>query len=154
LYGVYILLVIGAVNGLSFLVRRSATPVAYLNDYPQQNQQLPAPNTLPAMNLQQKLGDNKASEVTQRGQNGKSVQVGVTLKAKSWMRVVVDGRLEFEGVLPEGTQRTWAADEKVSVLAGNAGGVMVEFNNKSAQPMGAPGVPQEVTFAANHKSRS
>ena len=154
LYGVYILLVIGAVNGLSFLVRRSATPVAYLNDYPQQNQQLPAPNTLPAMNLQQKLGDNKASEVTQRGQNGKSVQVGVTLKAKSWMRVVVDGRLEFEGFLPEGTQRTWAADEKVSVLAGNAGGVMVEFNNKSAQPMGAPGVPQEGTFAANHKSRS
>ncbi|MGC1392983.1 MAG: helix-turn-helix domain-containing protein, partial [Coleofasciculaceae cyanobacterium] len=36
LYGLYVLLVIGAVNGLSFLVRRSAMPVAYRSDYPQQ----------------------------------------------------------------------------------------------------------------------
>jgi len=154
LYGLYVLLVIGAVNGLSFLVRRSALPVAYRNDYPQQAQQLPAANTLPEINLQQKSGGTKAKEVSQSGQNGKSVQVGVTLKAQSWIRVVVDGRLEFEGVLPEGTQRTWAADEKLSVRAGNAGGVMVEFNNKNAQQMGAPGEVQEVTFAANPKSRS
>lgn len=154
LYAVYVLLVIGAVNGLSFFVKRSAIPVAYVDDYPQKSQQLPAPNLLPEMKLQQKSRVNKVSDTTQRGQNGKSVQVGVTLKAQSWMRVVVDGKLEFEGTLPEGTQRTWAANEKVSVLAGNAGGVMVEFNNKSAQPMGDPGVPQEVTFAANPKSRS
>jgi cytoskeletal protein RodZ len=154
LYGLYVLLVIGAVNGLSFLVRRSALPVAYRNDYPQQFQQLPAANTLPGLSLQQKTGGNKAKEVSQRGSNGKSVQVGITLKAQSWIRVVVDDRLEFEGVLPEGTQRTWAADEKLSVRAGNAGGVMVEFNNKNAQQMGAPGEVQEVTFAANPKSRS
>lgn len=154
LYGLYVLLVIGAVNGLSFLVRRSAIPVAYRNDYPQQSQQRPAANTLPGMNFPQKSGGNKVKEVSQRDQNGKSVQVGVTLKAQSWIRVVVDGRLEFEGVLPEGTQRTWAADQKLSVRAGNAGGVMVEFNNKNAQQMGAPGEVQEVTFAANPKARS
>lgn len=155
LYGLYVLLVIGAVNGLSFLVRRSAIPVAYRNDYPQQQfQQLPPVNTLPGMNNEQKSGGDKVKEVSQRDSTGKSVQVGVTLKAQSWIRVVVDGRLEFEGVLPEGTQRTWAADEKLSVRAGNAGGVMVEFNNKNAQQMGAPGEVQEVTFAANPKSRS
>lgn len=154
LYGLYVLLVIAAVNGLSFLVRRSALPVAYRSDYPQQSQQLPAANMFPMSNVPHKSGSSKVKEVSQSGQNSKSVQVGVTLKAQSWMRVVVDGKLVFEGTLPEGTQRTWAADEKVSVLAGNAGGVLVEFNNKSAQPMGDPGVAQEVTFAANPKTRS
>lgn len=149
LYALYVLLVIGAVNGLSFLVRRSALPVAYFNNY----QQLPEAN-LPGINSPPRLGGNKAKEISQLSPNSKSVQVGVTLKAQSWMRVVVDGRLEFEGVLPEGTQRTWAANEKVSVRAGNAGGVMVEFNNKSAQQLGAPGEVQEVTFAANPKARS
>lgn len=153
LYGLYVLLVIGAVNGLSFLVRRSAMPVAYRSDYPQQVQQLPAANILPVSSVPQKSG-GKVKEVSQSGQNSKSVQVGVTLKAQSWIRVVVDGKLEFEGVLPEGTQKTWAADEKLSVRAGNAGGVMVEFNNKNAQQMGAPGEVQEVTFAANPKARS
>lgn len=154
LYALYVLLVIGAVNGLSFLVRRSAIPVAYLNDFQGQSQQLPEANMLPGMNLQQKTGGNKAKQVSQNSPNSKSVQVGVTLKAQSWIRVVVDGTQVFEGVLAEGTQRTWAADEKLSVRAGNAGGVMVEFNNKSAQQMGAPGEVQEVTFAANPKARS
>jgi cytoskeletal protein RodZ len=152
LYALYVLLVIGAVNGLSFLVRRSAIPVAYLNEQ-QLSQQLPEANMLPGINLQQKLGVNKAKQVSQNSPNSKSVQVGVTLKAQSWIRVVVDGTQVFEGVLPEGTQRTWAADEKLSVRAGNAGGVMVEFNN-SAKQMGAPGEVQEVTFAANPKARS
>ena len=153
LYLVYVLLVIGAVNGLSFLVRRSAVQVAY-DDYPQRSQELPGPNRSQAMNLQPKSATNKVTEVMKRSQNGKPVQVGVTLKAKSWIRVVADGRLEFEGVLPEGTQRTWAAEQKLSVRAGNAGGVLVEFNNETAKEMGAPNEVQEVTFAANPKSRS
>jgi cytoskeletal protein RodZ len=153
LYLVYVLLVIGAVNGLSFLVRRSAIQVAY-DDYPQRLQELPGPNRSQDMNLQPKSATNKVTEVMKRSQNGKPVQVGVTLKAKSWIRVVADGRLEFEGVLPEGTQRTWAAEQKLSVRAGNAGGVLVEFNNETAKEMGAPNEVQEVTFAATPKSRS
>lgn len=153
LYLVYVLLVIGAVNGLSFLVRRSAIQVAY-DDYPQRSQELPGPNRSQEMNLQPKSATNKVTEVMKRSQNGKPVQVGVTLKAKSWIRVVADGRLEFEGVLPEGTQRTWAAEQKLSVRAGNAGGVLVEFNNETAKEMGAPNEVQEVTFAATPKSRS
>jgi hypothetical protein len=90
--------------------------------------------------------------VTQRAQDGKPVQVGVTLKSQSWIRVVADGKTEFEGVLPEGTQRTWVADKTLIVRAGNAGGVLVEFNDQTAKQMGAPGEVQEVTFAANPSS--
>ena len=93
-----------------------------------------------------------AAEVTQRSQDGKPVQVRVTLKAQSWLRIVADGKTEFEGTLPEGTKRTWVADKRLVVRAGNAGGVLVEFNNESAKQMGAPYEVQEISFAANPNS--
>ncbi|HAX85159.1 MAG TPA: DUF4115 domain-containing protein [Cyanobacteria bacterium UBA11370] len=138
LYLLYILLVIGAVNGLSYVVSRSAVQVIEVEDSPPHAQQLPQPQLQP----------NEPAQVSQASENGKPVQVGVTLKAQSWIRVVVDGKTEFEGVLPEGTQRTWVADEKLSVRAGNAGGVLVEFNDQSAKQMGEPGAVKEMTFAA------
>jgi cytoskeletal protein RodZ len=147
----YICLVMAAVSGLSFLVRRSAIQVIEVEEYPPRAEQLPAPRNS-SQKKQQKPELTKSFEVTQPTQNGKSVQVGVTLKAQSWIRVVADGKTEFEGVLPEGTQRTWVAAQKLSVRAGNAGGVVVEFNDETAKQMGAPGEVQEVTFAANSRS--
>ncbi len=151
LYLLYICLVMAAVSGLSFLVRRSAIQVIEVEEYPPRAEQLPAPRNS-SQKKQQKPELTKSFEVTQPTQNGKSVQVGVTLKAQSWIRVVADGKTEFEGVLPEGTQRTWVAAQKLSVRAGNAGGVVVEFNDETAKQMGAPGEVQEVTFAANSRS--
>lgn len=139
LYLLYICLVIGAVSSLSLLVNRSA----------QQAQQLPIPNNSQPTKSQENTEPLKLAKVTQSIGDGKSIQVGITLKAQSWIRVVADGKTEFEGVLPEGTQRTWVADQKLIVRAGNAGGVMVEFNDESVKQLGAPGEVQEVTFAAN-----
>ena len=139
LYLLYICLVIGAVSSLSLLVNRSA----------QQAQQLPLPNNTQPTKSQENTEPLKLAKVTQSIEEGKSVQVGITLKAQSWIRVVADGKTEFEGVLPEGTQRTWVANQKLIVRAGNAGGVLVEFNNESVKQLGAPGEVQEVTFAAN-----
>lgn len=150
LYLVYVCLVIGSVSGLSYLVRRSVLQVNNFDEnYPPQVQQLPEPSNLQQKNLQQKLEPAKLTALTQRSKDGKPLQVGITLKAQSWMRVVADGKTEFEGVLPEGTQRTWVADKKLIVRAGNAGGVLVEFNDQTAKQMGEPNEVQEVTFAAN-----
>jgi len=139
LYLLYICLVIGAVSSLSLLVNRSA----------QQAQQLPLPNNTQPTKSQENTEPLKLAKVTQSIGDGKSIQVGITLKAQSWIRVVADGKTEFEGVLPEGTQRTWVADQKLIVRAGNAGGVLVEFNDETVKQLGAPGEVQEVTFAAN-----
>lgn len=153
LYLLYVFLVIGSVSGLSYLVRRSAIegipPVA---ENQQPVQQLPSPKVPASIKPLQQLQPTKVAEVAQHSQNGKPVQVNVTLKAQSWIRIVADGKTEFEGVLPEGTQRTWVADKTLIVRAGNAGGVLVEFNNESAKQMGAPGEVQELTFAANPNS--
>lgn len=152
LYLLYVFLVIGAVNGLSFLVSRSAPQVTKVEDYQPPAQQLPAPSNSAPGNSPQKLEPIKAAEATQRTQEGKPLQVRVTLKSQSWIRIVVDGKTEFEDILPEGTQRTWVADQKLIVRAGNAGGVLVEFNDQTAKQMGAFGEVQEVTFAANPSS--
>jgi cytoskeletal protein RodZ len=83
----------------------------------------------------------------------KPVRISVTLKAQSWIRVVADGKTQFEGLLPEGTQRTWVAKEQLTVRAGNAGGVLLTFNQEEkAKQMGDPGEVQEFTFAANTRS--
>ncbi|MBW4647951.1 MAG: DUF4115 domain-containing protein [Kastovskya adunca ATA6-11-RM4] len=152
LYGLYVLLVIGSVSGLSYLVNRSAIQVAPVST--PQPPAGPAPiaaNSAPTAPQQQGATVNlNAANVN--GAGGKPVQVGVILKSQSWLRVVADGKTEFEGVLPEGTQRTWAGNQQVIVRAGNAGGVLVEFNDEQAKQMGAPGEVQEVTFAAQRES--
>ncbi|NEQ95510.1 MAG: helix-turn-helix domain-containing protein [Cyanothece sp. SIO2G6] len=80
---------------------------------------------------------------------GKPVRVELEMKERSWLRVTVDGQLDFEGVLAEGTQRTWAAEDNVLVRVGNAGGVLAAFNGSDAELMGEPGSVQERLFSAN-----
>ncbi|MEQ8756190.1 MAG: DUF4115 domain-containing protein [Coleofasciculus sp. G1-WW12-02] len=151
LYLFYILLVISSVSGLSYILNRSAVQVIEVENIPSA-QQFPTPKNTQPIPPKQSLDASQSAQVSHASQDGKPVQVGVTLKAQSWIRVVVDGKTEFEGVLPEGTQRTWVADEQLIVRAGNAGGVLVEFNDQSAKQMGAPGAVEEMTFAANPRS--
>lgn len=124
LYLLYIFVVICSINGLSQMLSRP--------------------------NLQ--VSDHQSQHSEKLNLSSKSVRIGVTLKAKSWIRVVADGRTEFEGILPEGTQRNWVAQEKLTVLADNAGAVLVTFNQEKAMQMGNPGELQEVTFAAEPRS--
>jgi len=152
LYVLYVLLVISAVSGLSLLVKPSPQQAIDNSNAPQAQKQGPDRKSLQEINPPAKLAMVKPTEVVKTSENGKQVQVNVTLKAESWIRVVADGKTEFEGVLPEGTQRIWAADQKLIVRAGNAGGVLVEFNDETAKQMGAPGEVQEVIFAANPRS--
>lgn len=83
---------------------------------------------------------------------GQQVQISVTMKEKSWIRVVADGKIQYEGELPVGTQRIWKAQEQLTVRAGNAGGVLVSVNKEEAKQMGEPGKVKEVTIAANTRS--
>lgn len=146
LYFLYIFLVIGSVNGLSYVVSRSNVQGIKIEDPSNPAQKLQSNSKQVTSQLNIEL---KPSNPGKPGSPGnKPVQVGVTLKAQSWIRIVADGKPVFEGTLPEGYQKTWVADEKLVVRAGNAGGVLVEFNNQIAKQMGAPGKVEEITFAA------
>ena len=80
------------------------------------------------------------------------VQVDVSLTANSWMRVTVDGKLAYEGTLPSGTKQTWAGQQAIVIRAGNAGAVLVAFNQGEAKVMGELGQVANQTFTSDSAS--
>jgi cytoskeletal protein RodZ len=147
LYLSYMVLVLASVQALSGVIHRSiAQPVVSQESLQKFKDALPVGTT--------PMGPNPAT-VTLNGPTpgnpvpGQSVRVGLTVTDQSWVRVVADGKEEFEGVLTEGTTRSWNAKKQLVVKAGNAGGIMVSFNDGKAKPLGAPGTVQEVAFPPN-----
>ena len=160
LYLFYTFLIVCSVNGLSQLMASSGTlknraATAEIALEQQEQARLLAEASTASKN--QTTDSYAAVEAARTGQSQKSldksgnkpVMVSVTFQAESWMQVEVDGKIEFEGILPIGTVRTWQADRKLVVLAGNAGGVMIAVNNGQAELLGAPGVPKEAVFQAD-----
>ncbi len=78
----------------------------------------------------------------------KSVVVNVIVKEESWVSIEIDGKKEFEGSLPRGTRKTWAAQKQLVFLAGNAGGILIAFNNGQTMQLGKTGSVEQVVFAA------
>jgi len=52
--------------------------------------------------------------------------------------------------LKPGTQKTWQAQEKLVFVAGNAGGLLVAYNNGQAQKLGEPGAVEELVWKADN----
>ena len=148
LYVLYIGLIVCSVSGLSQFLNNAAlqasNPQSQLNPEPKSGIQQKIPKT--------ELSDVKAVSDTLSSSSTQQVQIGVTLKEKSWIRVIADGKTAFEGELPQGTQRTWKAQSELTVKAGNAGVVMVSVNEEAATQMGAPGKIKEVKIAAKPRT--
>jgi cytoskeletal protein RodZ len=72
--------------------------------------------------------------------------VKITVQDQCWLRVTVDGKTEFQGVLTKGTQRQWIAKQQLTIRAGNAGGLLVAFNEEQAKQLGKLGQVEEITF--------
>jgi cytoskeletal protein RodZ len=157
LYVLYIVLIASALWGLSYLFRRdqpAATTVQDVTNPPAEVEASPDPSATaePAEPIQSATAGDEAADADAPESNlsaaeaNKPIRVHIKLTSQSWMRITVDGETEFEGVLQPGDERTWTADEQLTLRAGNAGGVMVAFNNEDAEQLGEPGSVEEVTF--------
>ncbi|HIK28951.1 MAG: DUF4115 domain-containing protein [Oscillatoriaceae bacterium SKW80] len=148
LYAMYVLLVIFAVNGLSYMLNRTATQAHNLgSEHTNPNISVPAETQSKSSQIASSKPISSSTATTTVHSN-RTVRVGLTLKAQSWIQIIADGKIQFEGELPEGTQRTWEAKEQLIVRAGNAGGVMMAINDGTAKQMGEPGQVEEVTVKA------
>jgi hypothetical protein len=152
LYGVYMLLIGGAVYSLSQVTAKSVSqsPVspAALQGF---KASLPNPLNPPGPQLNPVVGPNTvALSPKQVLPSDKSVTVGLKMTDESWVRVVVDGKEAFEGVMNSGQQQTWAGKSRVTVIAGNAGGVVAEYKGQ-AKALGEPGSVQEVSFPPDER---
>ncbi|MCU0537298.1 MAG: DUF4115 domain-containing protein [Hydrococcus sp. Prado102] len=139
LYFVYILLVVFSVRGISNILRESATQIAI---QPQSSTAVK-----PTPNKSTKPTASKATP-TPKKTPAKPVVTNVKINETSWLKIVADGKTLFEGNLPKGTQRTWTAQQQITINAGNAGGVIVSFNNEKAKPLGKLGQVVTVTYKA------
>ncbi|MBD2111412.1 MULTISPECIES: helix-turn-helix domain-containing protein [Cyanophyceae] len=139
LYGAYFVLLVAAISGLSYVLRQTAPEVTVLPPLnPLEGVEGPAnpgPNNTPAPAAAEPE-DPKAP-----------IKVKMTLTAQSWLRITSDGKTEFEGILQPGDTRLWTADQALTVRAGNAGAVMVSYNDKQAEALGQPGMVREITYS-------
>ncbi len=143
LYVLYVGLIVCSVSGLSQLLNNAALQANNSDNEKSQIQ--------PTLESQQNI-QTEPQEIQSVSNNGQPVQINVTLKENSWIRVVADGKTEFEGELSQGTQRTWKAQGQLKVRAKNAGSVLVSVNKEEAKPMGDPGKVNEVIVAAKPRT--
>ncbi|MGD1920481.1 MAG: helix-turn-helix domain-containing protein [Pleurocapsa sp.] len=145
LYLIYILLVIMSVKGITVLVER---PVI-INEIPVEQPATDSEITKAEAVQNKTPAPQAASHFVSQSSTSESVTVGINLQERCWLKVMVDGKVAFEGILPEGTQRKWSGKEEVTIRAGNAGGVVISFNNEQQKVLGAPGQVEEITYTVN-----
>lgn len=59
------------------------------------------------------------------------VEAGVNVRKRSWLRVTIDGRSEFEGFLLGGSKRVWHGEREVRIRVGNSDEVEFLYKGKN-----------------------
>jgi cytoskeletal protein RodZ len=144
LYAAYVLLMAVAVSGLSYVLRQTAPEASLL---PPLDPLATQPRSAPPAATPDPSAAPTAGEQTFNPETVNApIRVQTTLTAQSWLRVVVDGKTAYEGILQEGENRTWTAKQAMVVRAGNAGGVVVSYNEGEAKTLGKPGMVAEISY--------
>lgn len=80
---------------------------------------------------------------------GSTVEMGIELQDESWMRVKVDGKTVFEGIMKKGEKQSWNAQKEISIRSGNAGAVLVSVNKQPPTVMGGIGSVKEIKYSSS-----
>ena len=88
---------------------------------------IPVPTPAPAQPTQESLPPPATTA---------SIQVYVTVRQRAWMRVLVDGKIQFEGRVIPGSAYQYTGEDKVEILAGNGAALQVFFNQNDLGLMG------------------
>lgn len=158
LYAFYVFLIVAAVSGLSYLLSISSLinrPEPQAESSPVTEIDGDAPATSDSESVASgEVPETIPSPAAVPVEPESPLRIDIELTDQSWLRIVVDGEKDFEGVLPEGTERTWTAENQLTIRAGNAGGVLLAHNSGEAESMGAPGAVREITFSVNQDAAS
>jgi cytoskeleton protein RodZ len=98
----------------------------------QENLPLPAAGTSPAGEALPTQALNLPALDPSQG----NLQVYVSASQRGWMRVTVDGEVQFEGQVLVGTVYPFAGSDQIEVVSGNGAGLVVYYNGQNMGPMG------------------
>lgn len=147
LYLLYLILVGIAIKGIATVVdnpSKTGEPILFTETDISQT------NSSEVTNSSTKNSNSTSQLITQSNNNiSDTVVVDVSVKERCWLKVLVDGKVEFEGILQQGINRSWTGKEKITIVAGNAGGVVVTYNKGQGKILGEPGEVEEVTYTLN-----
>jgi len=65
-----------------------------------------------------------------------AVQIYITIRQRAWMRVIVDGKVEFDGRVVPGGAYQYTGEDKVEILTGDGAAIQVFYNQHDLGPMG------------------
>jgi cytoskeleton protein RodZ len=122
-------------NGLKYLI-----PTSLATDSPSPTSPASSPDSDPTK------PQSSLSTPTNPANSIKPVNLGISTTAEAWLSVSVDGKTQFEGTLPKGTSRNWAADKEITIRVGNGGAVSAVLNDKQIGALGQAGEVVEKKF--------
>lgn len=106
------------------------------------------PRTAPPAILSSSVSDSGFSSSVQAATLSADtpLRLRIDFPATAWVRVTLDGKKAYEGVIPAGSKRDWQARDQMKIRTGNAGGVMLTYNDQSIGSMGKTGQIAEREF--------
>ena len=91
-------------------------------------------------------GTQAASATPPPNFSSASVQLIINVRLRTWMRVTVDGKVEFDGRVLPGSAFPFAGDDRVEILTGNGAGLEVNFNQTDLGTLGTFGEAVQRVF--------
>ena len=111
-----------------------------LSESPTSPPQAPLFPTLPLITAEALDGTQPAAAA------GANVQVYLTIRQRTWMRVTVDNEVQFEGRVIPGSAYPFIGRSQVEVLTGNAAGLQIFYNGIDLGVMGEIGEVVDQVF--------
>ena len=102
----------------------------------------PAQSALPGL-TPSKTPAQPASAQTPAPQEAKPKAITLVIRAKeeSFIKVKVDGRTIYHGLLRKGNAESWSAKDNIELFVGNAAAVALEVDGKVFSSLGRKGQP-------------
>ncbi|MFU8771102.1 MAG: helix-turn-helix domain-containing protein [Anaerolineales bacterium] len=105
---------------------------------------LPAENDNGVSDDQEQPGDDDEILTDPDG----DVLVHLVVRQRAWLRVTVDGTIEYEGRVSPGSAYTFNGSQLVRVYTGNGAAIEIHYNQRSLGPMGIYGEVVERVFSS------
>jgi cytoskeletal protein RodZ len=149
------LLGFGLLAGAIALLRPQTPEVKQTNQSPSTKpiaiQSSPKPNVVPSPIASETPSSSiKPSPTSSPSVTSGPVKVDVSLTDRSWIEVVVDGDVKFDGMMEKGVTQSWSGQKDVQISSGNAGAVKLVYNQSPAVVMGKAGQVETKKFSAKN----
>ena len=92
--------------------------------------------------------EDTADEEPNPPESDGALQLYIVVEQRAWLRVTVDGEIEYEGRVLKGSAYTFSGDETIDLLTGNGAAIQVFFNQGDLGKLGIYGEVVHIIFTS------